>query len=167
MITCARALSCEGMKNLLRKHNDLLPRHTFISILPETMRKNENGVNWPANSDRWLSMFFEDIRPEHLPLLPILEDQFGRNLVKFNETHADAIVNFLDQCHSRPEPETLYTNCVAGISRSGAIASFAVEVFNLDRHAFHKENPQILPNNLVLYLLRERWQLRLAGKIVS
>lgn len=160
MITAARALSCEGMKNLLRKQPELLPHHTFISVLPDTMRKEETGLTWPQNSERWLSMFFEDIRPEHLPLLPILEDQFGKNLVRFNETHADAIVTFLENCHARPEQEILYTNCVAGISRSGAIASFAVEVFNLDRKAFHRENPQILPNNLVLYLLRERWSLR-------
>jgi predicted protein tyrosine phosphatase len=163
MLTAAKALSYENMKDLLRNQKQLLPGNSFISIVPEDVRQEDTDVCWPQNSDRWLSMFFDDIRPEHLPLLPVLEEYYGRQLLLFGEQHADQIIKFLKQCHSRPQVETLYVNCMAGISRSGAIASFACETFNLDRKQFLKDNPQILPNNLVLYLLRERWPLNNNG----
>ncbi len=160
MLCSAKALSAEGIKDILRSKTELLHKHSFISILPEDMRKSAADIDWPQNSDRWLSMYFEDIRPEHLLLLPMLEEQLGRRLSRFNEDDADKIIDFLERCQHRPENETLYVNCVAGISRSGAIVSFACEIFEFDRKAFKRANPQILPNNLVLYLLRERWQLR-------
>lgn len=160
MLSTAKALSYDGIKNLLRNQAQLLSKHSFISILPEQMRSDAADINWPSNSERWLSMFFEDIRPEHLVFLPLLEEQLGRPLSRFSETDADIVIDFLKLCQKRPQEETLYVNCVAGISRSGAIASFACEAFQLDKHKFKKENPLIMPNNLVLYMLRERWQLR-------
>lgn len=167
MLVAARALSFEGMKNLLLNQADLLASNSFISILPPEMRNDNDGVAWPSNSERWLSLFFEDIRPEHIPLLPVFEEQLGRKIVRFDESCADSILDFLEHCHARRPAETLYVNCVAGISRSGAVASFACEVFNLNKAIFHKENPQIMPNNLVLYLLRERWQLRQREELSS
>jgi predicted protein tyrosine phosphatase len=158
MLTAAKALSYEGMKELLRNRSEMLSKHSFISILPQDMRGSD--VIWPAESERWLPMFFEDIRPEHQLLLPLLEKQLGRRLVRFNEEHADNIIDFLKACHARPKQETLYVNCIAGVSRSGAITSFASEVFKLDKETFRKENPYILPNNLVLQLLKERWSRR-------
>ena len=159
MLTAARALSYEKMKDLLANQRQLLSTNSFISIVPYDLRQKDNGIVWPENSERWISMFFDDIRPEHLTLLPELEEYYGRPLMLFGETLADQIIKFLKDCHNRPQAETLFVNCVAGISRSGAIACFACEIFNLDRRLFFKENSQILPNNLVLYLLRERWQL--------
>lgn len=158
MLVAAKALSYEGMKELLRTQQSLLANHSFISVLPKDMRTND--VIWPAESERWMSVFFEDIRPEHTLLIPLLEKQLGRQLIRFGDEQADSIIEFLNNCHRRPKEETLYVNCVAGISRSGAIVSFACEVFNLDRDKFKKDNPYILPNNLVLYLLRERWHMR-------
>lgn len=160
MLCSAKALSAEGMKDLLRRQPELLARHSFISVLPPEMREDKNGIKWPDDSDRWLSLFFEDIRPEHLIILPMLEEQMGRQVKRFSESEADRIIDFLLNCNSRTDSEVLYVNCVAGISRSGAIVSFACETFNLDRKQFRRDNPQILPNNLVLYLLRERWLLR-------
>ncbi|MBM6414854.1 hypothetical protein, partial [Lacticaseibacillus paracasei] len=132
--------------------------HNFISILPPDMRSSD--VKWPANSDRWMSTFFEDIRPEHLLLVPLLEKQFGRQLQRFDEAQADAIIDFLVDCNNRPEEEMLYVNCVAGISRSGAIVTFATDIFNLNKDKFRKDNPYILPNNLVMQLLKDRWNKR-------
>lgn len=160
MLVAAKALSFEGMKMLVLNESDLLGSNSFISITPPELKEENAAVEWPANSERWLSLFFEDIRPEHIPLLPIFEEQMGRRILRFDEACADKILDFLEICQERKTEETLYVNCVAGISRSGAVASFACEVFNLDRVKFHRDNPQILPNNLVLYLLRERWQLR-------
>lgn len=161
MLTAAKALSFESMKNLLRNHDHLLSKNSFISIAPQELRENATDIAWPNNSERWLSMYFDDIRPEHLHLLPSLEEQYGRRMNTFAEEQADEVLNFLKQCHARPQEETLYVNCLAGVSRSGAFVSFACETFNLDRKKFLQDNPEIMPNNLVLYLLRERWALML------
>jgi intein/homing endonuclease/predicted protein tyrosine phosphatase len=46
-------------------------------------------------------------------------------------------------------------NCDAGISRSGAVAEFAAEVFGIPFDVFFRQNPQIMPNSFVRRLLRE------------
>ncbi|MBX9686826.1 MAG: hypothetical protein K2X27_09000 [Candidatus Obscuribacterales bacterium] len=160
MIVAAKALSYEGITSLLRSREDLLQQNCFISILPEQLRKQAADLVWPANSERWYSTFFEDIRPEYLNLIEMLEERLDREIEVFDEAEADRIIDFLEKSHKRPAPETLYANCVAGVSRSGAVVSFACEAFELDRRKFLESNPQIMPNNLVLYMLRERWQLR-------
>jgi len=160
MFTAARALSFEAMKELVQNQKELLEQHTFISIAPDSLRQECVDLVWPVNSDRWLSLFFDDIRPEHLSFLPLLQEHYGRPLHNFDEVLADSIIDFLEISQQRPAAETLYVNCIAGVSRSGAITSFACETFGFDRKQFLSDNPRIMPNNLMLYLLRERWQLR-------
>jgi predicted protein tyrosine phosphatase len=160
MFIAARALSYESMKDLVCNQTELLNQHTFISIAPDSLRAECPEVLWPQNSERWLSLFFDDIRPEHLSFLPLLQEHYGRPLHNFDEELADTIIDFLELSHKRPSEEVLYVNCIAGISRSGAITSFACETFGFDRKKFMQDNPRIMPNNLMLYTLRERWQLR-------
>lgn len=157
MLTSVKALSYDGMKGLLKSQPELLQAHTFISVLPNALRVEEPGFVWPQNSDRWMSMFFEDIRPEHLEMLPRLEEEIGRRIERFTDDQADQLIQFLERAHARAERECLYVNCVAGISRSGAISSFVCEAYKLDRQAFWRDNPQIQPNSLVLFLLRDRF----------
>lgn len=159
MFVAARALSFEEMKELITSQRELLTGHSFISIAPEEARREGKNLRWPANSDRWLSMFFDDVRPEHMNLLPVLEEYHGRPMQLFADDQADEIIRFLKNCQSRPQQEVLYVNCMAGISRSGAIVRFACETFNLDPKKLMIENPQILPNMLVLRLLRKRWKM--------
>ncbi len=161
MLTAAKALSYESMKSLLQNQSELLEKNSFISILPPDLQaKEEVKKIWPGDSDRWMSTYFEDVRPEHMHLIPSLEEELGRRFSLFHDEQADRIIEFLSSCHSRQSNETLFVNCVAGVSRSGAIASFACEVFNMDKGNFKRANPTIQPNSLVLYLLRERWELR-------
>jgi len=71
----------------------------------------------------------------------------------FDTTHAKQVVDFLLRIQARPGPEGLFVHCDAGISRSGAIGTFARQLFNLDIEKFLKRNPQIQPNEYVLKLL--------------
>ncbi|MBX9571913.1 MAG: hypothetical protein K2X77_23675 [Candidatus Obscuribacterales bacterium] len=159
MIQKAKALSYQAMADLVQNRADLLSCNSFVCIAqPHLFGPQTTG--WPEDSERWLNVFFEDVRPEHMSMIHELEAQFGRAIRVFNEELADKIIEFLLQCNERKDSEALFVNCAAGVSRSGAIATFAAEIFELDRKQFQKDNPGIAPNGLVLYLLRERWNLR-------
>jgi len=45
-------------------------------------------------------------------------------------------------------------HCAAGVSRSGAVGTFLAEYYGVDWREFARMNPQILPNQYVLKLLR-------------
>ena len=49
----------------------------------------------------------------------------------------------------------LVAHCDAGVSRSGAVGTFAVEYLGLDYETFIKENPYTVPNPFVLRTLRK------------
>ena len=89
-----------------------------------------------------ITMDFDDIvSPEHgSPFTP----EMAEKTVKFIIANKDKKV-FL-------------VHCAAGISRSGAIATFINDNFGGDTEEFKKWNPQIMPNNLVLRLLYEAYE---------
>lgn len=74
------------------------------------------------------------------------------NAVLFEVEHAKKIVSFLDGLKDRPGNETLVVHCDAGISRSGAVGSFASDYFGLNYEEFKKMN-RVLPNYHVRRLL--------------
>ena len=80
---------------------------------------------------------------------------------------AQLIVDFVVSIHSRPEHITLYVNCLAGISRSGAIAKFVQQSCQINPEIFSSCNPDIYPNLHVLRLLHEvsRADSRLADSL--
>jgi len=79
-------------------------------------------------------------------------------LVFFNKDHAIQIKNFIDSINKN---RILYIHCKAGISRSGAVGYVLNEYFNkylklnkIDNESFINNNKQILPNPLVVRLLK-------------
>ncbi len=106
----------------------------------------------------------------HFPLC--FPDCGGRDDFKycaFSDELAKEIVDFVLDLYGRPEEKVLYVNCMAGKSRSGAIATFAAYVqecnearnphnahWQLVMEEFKRQNPQIVPNMHILFkLLRE------------
>lgn len=105
----------------------------------------------------------------HFPLS--FPDCGGRDALHcpFTDELAKEIVDFILNIWDDPEEKVLYINCMAGKSRSGAIATFAAYIRELNEYrepgAYHhqrfmerfkNENPQIVPNMHILYkLLRE------------
>lgn len=106
----------------------------------------------------------------HFPLC--FPDCGGRDDFKnccFSDDLAREIVDFVLALYDNPEEKVLYVNCMAGKSRSGAIAYFASWIqecreqrqphnshWQLVMEQFKNENPQIVPNMHILYkLLRE------------
>ena len=80
----------------------------------------------------------EDER-EYIPVVPMSESQ-GLQIVDFLIKNA--------------EKKQFIVHCAAGVSRSGAIASFIREYFNEDEDLFNRKNPYIKPNIRILSILR-------------
>lgn len=82
-------------------------------------------------------------------------------LILFNEEHAKQIHAFVDSI-SREKP--FYVHCDAGVSRSGAVGYLLNEYFNkfkelkrIDNEAFINNNREILPNPLVVRILKREF----------
>jgi predicted protein tyrosine phosphatase len=95
-----------------------------------------------------LSLMFWDADPE------------TENNVKhpFKQSHALEIKNWLDKFTEKDEEIKLLVHCDAGISRSGAVATFAANYLDIP---FHDE--YIKPNSYILRTLNnllwsEKWQ---------
>jgi predicted protein tyrosine phosphatase len=87
------------------------------------------------------------------------------NVNLFCEEHADKIFNFVKQIPDNNK-NTIYVNCAAGISRSGAVGYVINLYFNKflndnveDYKFFEKINTQIQPNPYVKSLLMKKFGL--------
>ncbi len=74
----------------------------------------------------------------------------------FTIDQAKEVVDFIVKAHSNPDSkDMLLVNCMAGVSRSGAIATFAQQICRIDYDEFCRQNPQIVPNPHVGRMLNE------------
>jgi len=96
-----------------------------------------------------LNLFFDDWTPEEVEKMP--NDDFKRNLVLFNQNMADQLKNFLNE---NKNSNVWHVHCLAGISRSGAIALWLARNFNLDEYALTRKF-SLDPNKHVLRLLNK------------
>jgi len=77
------------------------------------------------------------------------------DVILFNKGHAKKIIDILNVAQKDIEDSVLVVHCSAGISRSGAVGTFACDFCNLDYNEFIKANPYIMANQHVLSLLRK------------
>jgi len=70
-----------------------------------------------------------------------------------NEEDAKRIVNHVVKFHEHPEPWELLVNCMAGISRGGAVATFVQCVAGIPAEQFLTQNTGLRPDPYVLKLL--------------
>jgi predicted protein tyrosine phosphatase len=83
----------------------------------------------------------------------VLKDYPNANV--FSKKDAARIINFLDKVQKDNKDSTLVVHCHAGISRSGAVGTFACDYCRLNYNEFLKNNPCIHANSHVLRTLRE------------
>ena len=88
-----------------------------------------------------------------------IEKREEKEDILFTSMMATRVMNFFLRMKSKGV-HTLYVNCGAGVSRSGAIGEAADIFFNQvdddnreDHEKFLKDNPQIIPNLLVKRLM--------------
>jgi len=72
----------------------------------------------------------------------------------FSIEQAELVVGMISIANQQDD-STLILHCDAGISRSGAIGSFAADFLRLDMEKFRKDNPDIMPNHYVLSVLNK------------
>ncbi len=78
------------------------------------------------------------------------------NAVLFNIQQAELIIGFILSSNQDDESDgVLVIHCDAGISRSGACGTFAVDFLNLDYESFIKKNNYLMPNPYILRVLRK------------
>lgn len=76
--------------------------------------------------------------------------------ILFDEDMADKVIEFLERVKAADDGKDLLIHCMAGVSRSGAVGTFAREFLDLDYEEFTRDNPHICPNPLVMKLLRRQ-----------
>lgn len=101
----------------------------------------------------YLSLEFWDITDDK----GILEQLTLHNYdyILFSKEHATNIIGFLDKRRFEIGEHILVVHCDAGISRSGAVASVAAEMYNIPQQEFLKQNPYLRPNWYIRRVLRE------------
>ncbi|HYE38123.1 hypothetical protein [Methylocaldum sp.] len=88
-------------------------------------------------------------RFDDLVYLPLENPQY----VLFDEQMAREIVDFVQDLHALEHPITLYVHCMAGVSRSGAVASWIGQEFGIPLPDYFLARAK--PNPRVLSLLRQ------------
>ncbi len=135
-----------------------------------------NDSNWPMN--KWIISIYSSEAgidfsplPDRFNILKIQFDDVSKrdaegwssvidNCIFFNEEHAKKIHEFIKKIKADDKKE-FYVHCDAGVSRSGAIGYLLNEYFNkfltdnkIDNEAFRMNNSHILPNPLVVRVLK-------------
>jgi len=115
VITSITILSYEEM--LERASYSRIRANAFVVSIIDP----EEEPIFAADTDRIITVRFHDLDPEW-PVDP--ERDPRRSYVLMNEDHAKRIVDRVLKFHEHPAPWELLVNCMAGISRSGAVATF-------------------------------------------
>jgi len=82
------------------------------------------------------SLLFWDITAK---MIDSLKEKFP-HAVLFDEGHAKKIIAFLDNANKDPKDSDLVVHCSAGISRSGAVGTFACDYFGLDYNSLNDKS---------------------------
>lgn len=122
-----------------------------------------------SNNDKVLVLQFDDVDPEYDKNLykdlsdddqqidQIVTEILYKNA--FTPQQAKQVVEFIMKANSASDTNSdgLLVNCMAGVSRSGAITTFARQICGMSYDKFKAMNPQIVPNSYVLKLLHEEY----------
>lgn len=132
------------------KNNPVKKPWALISIWAEkeVISLNEKEILSKIDCNETLSIQFSDLTKE----------QYDKIIPKpgklFGEEQAKKIINFIDRTNALDIDE-LFIHCAAGISRSGAVGTWACRYLNLDEQNFKYKNYWILPNIYVLCTLNK------------
>lgn len=122
--------------------------NNFISI-----GESEGYEGVPVDTDNVLKLVFDDMTDKET------------DGILFNKDQALKIKDFIDRID---KSKTLYVNCFAGISRSGAVGTVINDYVNFylnnmkkneDWFAFFDDNKQIKPNSYVMRIMNKEFGL--------
>ena len=135
-------------KNNINDNNvDEFKQYAFICINDSSGEYYHDPLFLSSHSNV-LTLFFDDVEND-LEMSPT-----NHNMTRaFTEEDADKVINFLN-CNKRIK--TLLIHCAGGISRSGAVGTFALDYYKSDKQRFKEDNPKIIPNARVLRMLNNK-----------
>jgi len=87
------------------------------------------------------------------PSVAKTQEMYGHKPVLFSKEQAREVIEFLDGV-KESDVEIFVAQCEAGISRSGAVGSFACDYLGFDYPTFASDNSDIMPNPHVERMLR-------------
>lgn len=96
-----------------------------------------------------LNLVFDDVERDF--------DQDGQKAIAFTQEQAKIVVDFIEKNKNKSR---CIVHCGAGVSRSGAIATFFNDYLHQDYFQFKLDNPHIQPNNQVIALLNHELRTR-------
>jgi len=158
VITTVTVLSYEAMRERAR-HDRIPATACVVSIIDP-----EEEPIFEEDTDRIVTLRFHDLDPQW----PVDPERDPRpSYVLMNEDHAKRIVDRVLKFHEHPAPWELLVNCMAGISRSGAVATFARRLAAIPYGNVQKRHPGLHPNRHVLRLLVQELRTRtVAGRLI-
>jgi predicted protein tyrosine phosphatase len=116
----------------------------FISI-NNTYGDNSSFFN--SNKNNVKIMYFDDCERNSITLI----ENKPVNVKAFTKKQAKELFNFIKKNINK---NNWIIHCSAGISRSGAVGTFINDYFGLNWFEFKNNNPKVIPNNLILRLLK-------------
>ena len=159
MITSITVLSYAAMLERAKDHG--IPANVFVVSIVDP----EEAPIFEQDTDRIITLRFHDLDPEW----PVDPERDPRpSYVFMNEDHARRSVDHVLRFHQHPESWACLVNCMAGVSRSGAIGTFARRLAAISYGNFKKRNPGLHPNRHVLRLLVQELRTRtVAGRLIA
>ena len=148
MITKVIVLGYEAILKELRE-NRLPPNAIFVSITDP-----EEEPVFDEETDRIITFAFHDVDPVWFK---DYKPGQGKQYRWMTEDEAKKCADFIFRHHAAAEECVLYTNCMAGICRSGAVGTFAHRVAGIPYADFRAENRTLFPNGHILRLLMREW----------
>ena len=84
--------------------------------------------------------------------------KFDYTVIKYEKPNDSELLKIVDFVNRNKDKTTFIIHCSAGLSRSGAVASYIADKFHteVDRYEFIRNNKQIQPN---LYILSQLHKL--------
>ena len=149
MITAIKTTNIDDLKGLAR----LLPHPVGKRL--KTIAGKFNRVFVISIIDNNKPAFIHNHKNRRI--LDAITISFNDDSHSFSPWHADKIRTFLDSLKTASDPDSrdlLIVQCTMGISRSGAVATFAADFLNVDRLRFQQINRGIRPNFHVLSTLK-------------
>ncbi len=125
--------------------------HAFYISINDTCGTDQ--VPYFENRENVLVLFFDDVTEDIE--VPVLGSDITLTVKAFTIEQAREVIHFLEKQKGRP---SCVVHSAVGIARSGALGEFVNDYFNGDYHTFKRQNPRILPNGMVLRLLKQAWK---------
>ena len=154
MIVATKAIPLHDMTTFVYGSNERLKQFAgqFDNVWIISVTDPDVEALFPEDTESAISLKFHDADPDMIPTFLFGLETEQEKMKYFDSNQAKKVISFIkhaDRSGGRNSKDLLLVNCMAGISRSGAIVHFARNLLSLDYETFKKLNPQISPNGHV------------------